>query len=85
VKETMVQRSCDFKSFHGPPSHLALLMRPRGPTGKVRYDCICSDSCLFQESLTLRAGPYMTMPTQTCMGHAEKHSRPRLLNFGLTL
>jgi hypothetical protein len=36
VEETMAQSSCDFKSFHGPPAQLVLLMGHQGPTGKVR-------------------------------------------------
>jgi hypothetical protein len=32
----MAQSTCDFKSFHRPHSQLALLMGPRGSTGKVR-------------------------------------------------
>jgi hypothetical protein len=35
VKEPMAHRSCNFKSFHDPPSQLALMLGPRCPTGKV--------------------------------------------------
>jgi hypothetical protein len=38
VKETMAQSSYDFKSFHGPPAQLILLMGHRGPTGKVSIE-----------------------------------------------
>ena len=33
----MAQSACDFKSFHRPHSQLALLMGPRGPTGKISF------------------------------------------------
>jgi hypothetical protein len=32
------------------------------PPGRI-YDGICADSCVIQEPLTLRAGPYMTTPS----------------------
>jgi hypothetical protein len=38
----MAQSSCDFKSFHGPPAQLVLLMGHQGPTGKVSFFRECT-------------------------------------------
>jgi hypothetical protein len=60
VKETMAQSTCDFKSFHRPHSQLALLMGPRGSTGKVSYNVAIMLLVLqmYDPKGTVRSGGY---------------------------